>query len=124
MTPELLIRKLQAQREFAIEVAPGKRLTLRRPAEMEVSGLLRCDADGRVTGIAVDLDDVKRAAVGWEGFTEADFVVSGAADAVAFDPALFGALIDDRREWHALCAQALLDKIIEYEGLAGAARGN
>lgn len=124
MTPDVLIAKLLAQREFSVEVAPGKQIRLRRPAEMDVLGMLRRDADGKVVGIVADLSDVRRFAVGWEGIVEADLISSGAADAVPFAAGLFAVLIEDRRDWCAKCCQALVDKVLEHEGLQREAQGN
>jgi hypothetical protein len=123
MTPDIIARKLLAAREFTVDVAGGKRIRLRRPAEMEVVDLLQKEGD-TVTGLRADLAAVQRYAVGWEGITEADLVESGAADAVPFDAALFAVVIADRREWFAACAEALVAKVLAHEGLAEGIKGN
>lgn len=124
MTPDVLIKRLLAQREFSVEVAAGKQIRLRRPAEMDVMGMIQRGDDGKVVGLAADLADVKRFAVGWEGIAELDLVPSGASDPVPFDADLFAVLIEDRRDWCAKCCQALVDKVLDHEGLQREARGN
>jgi hypothetical protein len=125
MTPEALIKTLLAQREFWVELAEGKRVKLRRPAEMDVVKLLARDAAGNVTGININLAEVQRFAVAWEGFTEADLIgPAGAADAVAFDAPLWGVLIADQAEWCVKCADALVKAIIDHEQHTATTAGN
>lgn len=123
MTPEALIKKLLAQRDFWVDVAAGKRIKLRRPAEMEWLGLLVRE-EGKVVGLRVGLPEVKRQAVDWEGFAEADLIHSGASDAVAFHPDLFAAVIEDKSAWCAKCAEALSACVIDYLQAQEDAAGN
>lgn len=123
MTPEALVKKLLAQRDFWCDVAPGKRIKLRRPAEMEWLGLLVRE-EGKVVGLRVGLPEVKRYAVDWEGVTEADMIPSGASDAVEFHPDVFAAVIEDRSAWCAQCAAALSDRVVEYLQAQDDAQGN
>lgn len=123
MAPDILIKKLLAQRESWVDLGDGKRVRIRRPAETEIFALLEI-TDGKPTSLKIGLDEVKRRVVDWEGFTEADLIVSGASDAVDFDAALWSALIDDRREWVPPIARALIDAIVAHESATEAARGN
>lgn len=125
MTPEALVKAMLARREFWVDLGDGKRVKLRRPAEMDVAGMLVKDDDGKVTGIAASLAEVTRFAVDWEGFTEADLIgPAGASDAVPFDAALWGAAVADRAAWCGDCARALVEAIVEHEKQAAAAAGN
>lgn len=124
MVPDVLVRKLLAQREFWHDLGNGLRVKLRRPSEVETMDLLRRDASGSVSGLFVGPDVVKRCAVDWEGVKECDLIVSGASDVVAFDAALWGAVVDDRREWCNGCAAALIDAIVRHESDKVAAKGN
>lgn len=122
MTPDILVKKLLAQRESWVDLG-GKRVRIRRPAETEIFALLEI-RDGKPASLKVGLEEVKRRVVDWEGFTEADLIVSGASDPVEFDADLWCALIEDRREWVSPIAKALIDAIIAHESAAEADRGN
>jgi hypothetical protein len=124
MSPDVLLKKLLAAREFWHDLGGGKRVRLRRPAETDLAALVIKDADGKPAGIRVDLPQVQTAAVDWEGFTEADLIVSGASDVVPFAAVLWAALIADRRDWVASCASALLDAVLTHEKAANATAGN
>ena len=123
MTPDVLVKKLLAQRESWVDLPGGKRVRIRRPAETEVFEMLVLKG-GKPTGLKVGLDEVKRRVVGWEGFTEADLIVSGASDPVEFDADLWQTMIADRRDWVPPIAQALIDAIVAREAATEAVRGN
>lgn len=123
MTPDIIVKKILASREFWCDLGGGKRIKLRRPAEAEVMDMLK-RADGKIVGIAIGLSEIKRFAVDWEGFTEADLIPSGASDVVAFAPDLFAVVIEDRADWVAKASTALVEKIVAHEGAAEATRGN
>lgn len=123
MTPDILIKKILAQREFWCDLGGGKRIKLRRPAEAEVISLLK-RVDGKVVGITVELSEVRRFAVDWDGFTEADLIPSGASDAVPFDVDLFGVVIADQAAWCGKCSAAIIEQIVTHESATEAARGN
>jgi hypothetical protein len=124
MTPDVLIKKLLAQRESWVDLPDGKRVRIRRPAEAQLADLVVRDAAGKPSGLRIGLDEVKRYVTGWEGVTEADLIVSGASDPVDFDPALWASVIEDRRDWVGPIAQALLDAILQHETAAEAVSGN
>lgn len=123
MTPEILIKKLLAQREFWVDLAGGQRVKLRRPAEADVLSLL-ARKDGKVVGLSIGLPEIKRFAVDWEGFTEALLIPSGASDAVPFTADLWACVIEDRAGWVAACSAAIAEKIVEHENRTEAALGN
>ena len=62
-----LLARMQAQREFWVDLPGGKRLQLRRPHKVDMP---------KLTG-GVQLDHVVDASVGWSGFTEADLLGAG-----------------------------------------------
>lgn len=107
-----LIKKLRAQREFSVELAPGLKVLLRRPAEAEFAGF------ARLTGVEI----ASKFAVGWEGFTESFLLgpTVGAADAVAFAPDLWSEVVSDRIEWVAPIVEAVSKAVeahLEAKGL-------
>lgn len=106
MSPDVLIAKLLAQRESWVEVAPGRRVKVRRPDESEM-------ADFR-SGMNVQL--LLRHVVGWEGFTEADILGEGigAADPVPFDAALFATVARDRMAWFEPISVEIATRIAEH----------
>lgn len=115
MTPEQLVAAALAQRSFWVEVADGKRVRVRRPSEHDTRGLLQRDLDGKVTGIAADLPEVKRFVVAWEGFRECDFTAAGSSDAAEFDAELWGVWVEDNREALKKVAEAIIDAVIAHE---------
>lgn len=123
MTPDILIKKILASREFWCDLGGGKRIKLRRPAEADVLQMLKRE-DGKVIGIAVGLPEVRRFAVDWEGFTEADLIASGASDAVPFSAGLFAVVAEDKAEWVARCAADLVKQIADHESRSEATLGN
>lgn len=111
---QVLIEKILKRREFKHELGDGKSVTLRRPAEVEFFGFAR----------GLHIDDVARHTVGWAGFTEADLYAGGGSDVVPFDEALWRAVVADRADWAALCAQALADAMKHRAEERKAAEGN
>jgi hypothetical protein len=101
-----LIAKLRSQRESWVEVAPGKRVRVRRPAEAEMS-----DFRG---GMTVDL--LCRHVVGWEGVTEADVLGAsiGSDEALPFTADLFAEVAKDRLAWFEPIAADLAARIAEH----------
>lgn len=92
MSNEVLIAKMLAQRESMFDVAPGKRLKIRRPAEVEMF-------DMRFV-VAIGIEQLKKIVVGWEGFNETDLLGPsvGASSPVAFDTDVFAVWLMDRGE--------------------------
>lgn len=111
-----LLQKLRAQREFWVELEPGKRVKLRRPGETEF---------GRLAG-GIGVEDVKRCAIAWEGITEADLLGPdvGVEDAVPFEPAVFAEVISDRAAWAELLAKSIADAIVTHLQARKDASGN
>lgn len=125
MSPDALIKAMLSQREFWVPLGGGRRVRMRRPAEMDVADMLVKGPDGKVTGISAHLPEVTRFAVDWEGFTEADLIgPAGAADPVPFDGALWGVVVADRADWCVVCAKALVDAVVAHEQQAAAVSGN
>lgn len=113
MTPQQLIAKLLAQRETTLELAPGKTVQVRRPAEAEMSELRR------LTGV----ESACRFVVGWAGFTEADVLGAeiGANSPADFDAELWRHIVSDRVEWLeavVLCIRGQVSQHIEQKAEA------
>ena len=115
MTPEQLVAAALAQRSFWVKVGEGKRVRVRRPSEHDTRGLLQRDAEGKVTGIAADLPEVKRFVTDWEGFAECDFTAAGSSDPAPFSTDLWGVWVEDDREALKLVAEAIIDAVIAHE---------
>lgn len=119
-----LIAALRSARESWVEVAPGKRLKIRRPTEAEFPAFLRKTEAGR--GIAVELEHVQRHVVDWEGFSEADLLgpTVGVSDALPFDAAVWAEVVADHLEWMQPAAQALVQAIVSHLTAQADAAGN
>ena len=119
MDASALIRKLQAQRERDVEVAPGKVLVFRGPPETEFGRFMRPGV-----GMEAAIADVRDYVIGWRGITEADLLGSavGASDEVPFSRELWCEVIPNRADWVKAVAPKLLDYIVDHvqrqEGIA------
>lgn len=116
MDAKLLIEQLRGQRKRWVEVAPGKRVQILLPTEMEVVRHFLKTVDGK-TQLTADLEEVVRYTVGWEGFTEADLLGAGvgASDPAPFDPGLWELTASDHLDWHQTVARALLQGIVDRQ---------
>lgn len=125
MNTEAIIKAMLAQREFWVDLDAGKRVKLRRPAEMDVVRMLTKDASGAYAGIAAGLSEVVRFAVDWAGFCESDLIgAAGASDPVPFATDLWEIMIADQAAWCTKCASALVESIVAHEKKAADAAGN
>ncbi len=115
MTPEQLVAAALASRSFWVKVGEGKRVRVRRPSEHDTRGLLQRDPDGKVSGIAADLPEVKRFVTDWEGFAESDFTAAGSSDPAPFSAELWGVWVEDDREALKTVAEAIVDAVISHE---------
>ena len=114
MTPEQLVAAALAQRESFVLLGDGKRVKIRRPSEVAIPKMLRRNGDAG-TSIHAGLEEVRAHVVGWEGFTEADFMAGGASDPVDFDARLWALWIEDHRDNIGLVAQAIVDAVVAHE---------
>ena len=114
MTPQQLIAAALAQRETFVPLEDGKRVKIRRPSEVAIPKMLRRNGDAG-TVIHAGLEEVKAHVVGWEGFSEADFMAGGASDPVDFDAGLWAVWIEDHRDAIGPVSQALVDAIVAHE---------
>lgn len=109
-----LIDQVRAQRQQWLDVAPGKRLQIIRPAESQFGEIIR-----RVKGkaeISIELPHVCKFVTGWEGFTEADFLgeTVGASDPLPFDPELWAEVVADRGDLIKLVSAALIESVVKH----------
>jgi hypothetical protein len=111
-----LTARMLALREQWVDLAPGKRVKLRRPAEAEMA---------KFRG-GMSVEHVASACVGWDGFTEADLLGAsqGAQDAVQFDAGLWLEVLRDRLDWVGLVADAIIACVTAHLEAREAARGN
>jgi hypothetical protein len=110
-TPDIILARLREQRSWLVEVAPGKRVKLIRPTQLEMQRHLIEDGYFRIT-----FDEVVRFTVGWDGFTEADLMGAdvGASDAVLFDADLWKEIAAENLKWVNQLADELLAKTTEH----------
>lgn len=111
-----LIARLLAQRERWVDLEPGKRVRIRRPAESDIGRFAR----------GVSVDQIAATVVGWEGFTEVDVLGAsqGSSSAVEFDSGLWAELMRDRMDWFDTAASAVMEAIREHMASREAARKN
>lgn len=110
MSDDALIRKLRAQREFWMELAPAAdgrpalRVKLRRPTEWEV-------ARDFASGTRDPMANVRDYTVDWEGFSEATLLgdAIGSSDPLPFDREVWYEASSDRAEW----SQPVVAKLVE-----------
>lgn len=114
MSADTLIQKMRRQRELKIEVAEGKTITLLRPPEIEVGSLSR----------GVTLDHVRRYAVGWSGFTEADLLTAGGSEPVEFHVEIAAELLADHSAWLLKLQNGVIDAVNAHFEAKKAALGN
>lgn len=86
-----LVQQLRSQRESWAEVAPGKRIKVRRPQEAQMFRF----RGGISAALAVEF------VVGWEGITEADLLGEAIASQTpaVFTPELASETLLDRMDW-------------------------
>lgn len=106
MDAQALIAKALARREQWVDLEPGKRIRIRRPAETELPGLRE----------GVTVERVIACTVGWEGFSEVDLLGAtvGSEDALEFDIGLWDVLVRDRADWLATVANAIVKAVTEH----------
>jgi hypothetical protein len=114
-----LLAQMETQRKRWVPVAEGKRIQILLPTELAVLThfVKPADTPGGKAEFSCDVAEVKQYACGWDGITEADLLGAavGSQDAVAFAPALWAVLVEDRVEWIKPVARALLDGIVERQ---------
>lgn len=113
MNAQSLIARMREQRERWVEVASGKRVKIRRPAEGEFARFSGPDGKGMSAG----LEHVRDFVVGWEGITEADLLGEevGSSEIVEFSTEVWYELVADRLAWLQPVAKALLQSIADHD---------
>lgn len=98
--------KIRKAREFSIEVAPGKRITLLRPRET--------DAAQFRSGIDALLSSSCKFVVGWD-LLESDVMPRGvgSSDPLPCDPDTVAEVLGDNSEWLAKVWNALIESANE-----------
>lgn len=116
MDKKVLLETMRSQRKRWVDVAAGKRVQILLPTELEVVRHFLKAQDGKAS-LSCEVEEVKRFTCGWEGITEADILGAavGASDPVAFDPEVWGLLIEEHLDWVRTVARALLDGIVERQ---------
>lgn len=98
-----LLERIHAAREFSVEVAPGKKLRLRRPLQAQMP---------RFRG-GISLQIMAEYTVGWEGVTEADVLPPGVGgDGKAeFSQDIVFEVLGDKADWYEAAAKGMADAI-------------
>lgn len=106
MDAKTLIAKALARREQWVELEPGKRVRIRRPAETEMPALRH----------GVSVDQAIACTVGWDGFTEIDVEgeAVGSDEPVPFDVELWGVLARDKVDWISAVSSAIVEAITAH----------
>lgn len=102
MKPSALEALILAQREFDVEVSPGKFFRLRRYPQATP-----------LISTASPLELITGAAVGWRGITEADILGAsvGVAQDQEFSPEVAKLVLTDNIDWLMACANAMVEHI-------------
>lgn len=121
-----LKRKVQAARQFTVEVGAGRVVTLQRPSrfDLQMAGA-KAGMSGGAPGSRLQWERLvlSGAVVGWQGITVADFGAHE-ADAVAFDPEAVSMLLDAQPEWADQLSEALWMQLAKAEDVEGTAAKN
>lgn len=108
MTPEAILKTMRAQRAVWMDLEPGKRVQVIRPREAELIEHFLLQRGGHTA----ELQRVQQFVVGWEGFTEADFLgAAGASDPLPFNAELWAEWISDHLALVPKVAQKLVEII-------------
>lgn len=97
-----LAKKMQKEREFWVEIEPGKRLKLLRPLMDESAGFA---TDFGVKHVAEFLRD-------WSGIVEGDLISGGSTTPVDFDHEIASILLRDHIAWSAKAAKGMADAMV------------
>ena len=105
MSPADLIAKVLARRETWVDLEPGKRVRVRRPAEAEMHSFRR-----------ITPEQVLGCCVGWDGFSEADVLDPSIAssDPAEFSVDLWKVVALDRMDWIELVSAAVVKAITDH----------
>lgn len=93
-----LAKRMERERLFWVEVAPGKRFQFLRPMTDEAPTFV-----GGVSLIAHMAQYLR----GWDGLVEGDFVKGGGTDPVEFDARVGTSLLRDHMGWTKKVADAM-----------------
>ena len=107
-----LTRRMEREREFWVDVAPGKRIKFLRP--------LLDEARYAVTGIKECCEYVR----GWEGIVESDLLTTGGTAEVEFDAAIASTLLRDHMGWAKKVAIGMASSLKERHKQTEAAEKN
>ncbi len=112
---QLLINKLRAARQSWVDLEPGKRVQIIRPAETELGEFLHYGQAGELQAVA-DVPQCKRFVTGWDGITEADLLGAaiGSSDALPFTVDLWAEVVGDRSDWCRVVSEALVKAITDH----------
>lgn len=107
-------RRMRRERELWVELAPGKRLKLRRPLVDEA----------RVAGV-MTVESACECLIDWEGIVESDaFPSSGGTAALDFDLVVATNMVRDNVAWALMCMEALSKALVERVNFTKAAEKN
>lgn len=114
-TMDRLLQRLRSQRQSAVEVEPGVRILVQRPAEAELA-----EYSGRTA-----FEVAGRWVVGWEGVTEATLLgAAGGSDAVTWSPELWREVIADRAPWAVQIFHKVEEMTVNHLRIVQETRGN
>lgn len=121
MTPAQILRAMEAQREFMVALDGERKITMRRPTELQIqTNFIKLlpgpkPEDPPKTELTANPDQLHRYATGWTGFTEADLLgPAGGSDPAPFDQLLLQAWLEEHTEHIPTLLNGLLGNIVEH----------
>lgn len=109
-----IVEQLLAQRKRWLDIAPGQRVQIIRPPETDIGGLFV--GSGKQRTMVMDLAQVIKYTVGWDGVTEASLLGAaiGASDPVPFSSDVWAVVVADRTDWVQTISAALLTDVLAH----------
>lgn len=121
MTPAQILRAMEAQREFMVDLGQGRKVSLRRPTELQIqTNFVKLQPGDKPEDppkpiLHVDPAQLHRYATGWTGFAESDLIgAAGSSDPAPFDTVLLQAWLEEHTEHLPTLVQGLLDSIVQH----------
>ena len=131
MKPEAILAAMRKQREFVVDLGGDKRVTLRRPTELEIQTVFvklqpgATPEDPPKSVLMADPATIHLYAVGWQGVTEADLIGTAGGDAEApFDVHLLQEWLSEHPDYTVLLLKDLLESIVSHINAQVAAEKN
>lgn len=121
MNAAQILKAMEAQREFMVPLDGERKVTLRRPTDLQIQTNFIKLAPGAKPedppkpSLYVDPAHLHRYGVGWSGFAEADLLgAAGGSDPAPFDPLLLQAWLECNPAQINVLVEGLLGNIVQH----------